>query len=310
MNTVIYHRADFDGHFSAAVCAKFLPEDTNFIGWDYNDPKIDFPTGTVYVVDLSPECFKGIPVRATRDLIWIDHHKSSIEKWHHQLGHPFKGYLIDGVAACRLCWQYFTHFARDSQAILPTFLDFMDRKVDEPLALTLAGEYDVWDLRDERTLPFQFGLTAGKYTFNDGLASMLDKPTDLDITGKWLFPGDVDTYAIVNGGKDALNWQRAFAESTFLEKVYLREIEGLTFACLASVHARGSMWFPDHLIPKEADALLSWRYDGKSVAFSLYHAPGREHHDLSIIATKFGGGGHRGACGFHLELDQALELIR
>src|SRR5262245_35335691 len=27
-------------------------------------------------------------------------------------------------------------------------------------------------------------------------------------------------------------------------------------------------------------------------------APGKEHHDLSEIAKRYGGGGHRGACGF------------
>jgi len=31
---------------------------------------------------------------------------------------------------------------------------------------------------------------------------------------------------------------------------------------------------------------------------SLYHAPGKEHHDLSKIAVIHGGGGHKGACGF------------
>ena len=32
--------------------------------------------------------------------------------------------------------------------------------------------------------------------------------------------------------------------------------------------------------------------------------------DLSIIAKKYGGGGHAGACGFELPLAQALEIIR
>jgi nanoRNase/pAp phosphatase (c-di-AMP/oligoRNAs hydrolase) len=39
-------------------------------------------------------------------------------------------------------------------------------------------------------------------------------------------------------------------------------------------------------------------FDGKQWRVSLYHAPSKEHHDLSKIAVKYGGGGHRGACGF------------
>jgi len=37
-----------------------------------------------------------------QDLIWIDHHKSAMEKW----DNGPEGYRIDGVAACRLAWQW------------------------------------------------------------------------------------------------------------------------------------------------------------------------------------------------------------
>lgn len=39
-------------------------------------------------------------------------------------------------------------------------------------------------------------------------------------------------------------------------------------------------------------------FDGRKWDVSLYHADGKEQHDLSLIAVKYGGGGHRGACGF------------
>lgn len=312
MNTVVYHRADFDGQFSAAVCAKFLPDGTAFIGWDYGDPLIDFPSGMVYVVDLSPDCFKGIPTDATSRLIWIDHHKSSISKWDDKLGNPFKGYRIDGVAACRLCWQWFTY---DDQCgglgwALPRLDDFKARRVAEPLALTLAGEYDIWELSDERSVPFQFGLTAAGYAWDDGLISMLDKPKDLTITGEWVFPGDVEVRQVVNDGRAAMNWQKAFASQVCAERSYVREWEGRTFCVLASCHARNSMWFPPDAIPSECNALMCWRYAGEQVAFSLYHAPGHEEHDLSVIASKYGGGGHRGACGFSMSLTDALHVIQ
>jgi hypothetical protein len=48
----------------------------------------------------------------------------------------------------------------------------------------------------------------------------------------------------------------------------------------------------------EHDACLGFNWTGKNWRASLYHAPGKEHHDLSLIAVKHGGGGHRGACGF------------
>lgn len=108
--TVVYHRADFDGLFCREIAKKFLP-DAELIGWDYGDPKIPFPNeGTVYVLDLSPECFSNWTEspEGHKRLVWIDHHKTALEKF--EVQHKFgAGYRIDGVAACRLAWQWFTH---------------------------------------------------------------------------------------------------------------------------------------------------------------------------------------------------------
>lgn len=156
--TVVYHSADYDGEFCREITKHFLigPKEASdpvdiitWIGWDYGDPKIDFPAeGKVYVLDLNPECFKdfpGIDVAKAR-VIWIDHHATAIEKW----GTYLPGYRIDGVAACRLTWQWFSDEHTAGATIvepLPTKEDFVNRKVKEPLAILLAGEYDVWDCR-------------------------------------------------------------------------------------------------------------------------------------------------------------------
>lgn len=297
--TVIYHRADFDGLFSAAVCAKFLPGHTEFIGWDYGDPLIDMPEGTVYVVDLSPTCLNnhdGFEEQTDR-IIWIDHHKSAIDYFQHD---EIEGYRTDGVAACRLCWQWFNYNSEHGGlgGGLPKLEDYKVRRVDEPLALALAGEYDVWDLSDRRALPFQFGLTASGATSFRDLAVLLERG------------GDSQTEELCAQGDSALAWQQAFAGQVMRERSYRRDWEGLRFAILGSAHTRNSMWFPQAELESEVQALMCWRYDGEKVMFSLYHAPGHEEHDLSVIASKYGGGGHRGACGFSMSLQDALAIIR
>jgi len=42
----------------------------------------------------------------------------------------------------------------------------------------------------------------------------------------------------------------------------------------------------------------------KNIAI-IYH----EHLDLSEIAKRHGGGGHRGACGFHTNLTQLAAIL-
>lgn len=308
MRTVIYHRADFDGLFSGAVCKKFMPG-AELIGWDFGDPLIEFPKeGDVYVVDLSPDCLASLPFDAEKRLVWIDHHKSSISKWDDSLGNPFRGYRIDGVAACRLCWAWFLEAQsgkNESAFTLPIKDEFAQRSVSEPDALMLAGEYDVWDLHDGRAIPLQFGLIAMGCDSPEAVLPFINTYW-LSNVGQY---GNIETMKAIGRGRDAMAWQESFASQVCRERSYVRTWEGRVFCILGSPHARNSMWFPEKAIPFGCDALMCWRYDGERVSFSLYHAPGHEDADLSLIAVKYGGGGHKGACGFSMTLSEALEVI-
>jgi nanoRNase/pAp phosphatase (c-di-AMP/oligoRNAs hydrolase) len=43
---------------------------------------------------------------------------------------------------------------------------------------------------------------------------------------------------------------------------------------------------------------MGFYFTGSEWGVSLYHANHRKDLDLSEIAVRWGGGGHRGACGF------------
>jgi hypothetical protein len=165
---------------------------------------------------------------------------------------------------------------------LPTKQDFIDRKVSEPLAVCLAGEYDIWDKRDYRAELFQHGLRSQDVGFQRLLRDNADA---VQYTSQLLENGKCIQYA-----KTKEN------ESIIKNFGFTVTLEGLTFlACNAARY--NSHLFTAGIGP-EHDALLGFNYDGKSWKISLYHAPGKEHHDLSLIAVKHGGGGHKGACGF------------
>lgn len=296
---VIYHRADFDGIFCREIARKFLPE-AELIGWDYGDPvpKLYPDSGPVdpvqlYMLDILVDGLMNHP-----KLIWIDHHKSAMEKY----GNHIAGYRIDGVAACRLSWQWFESTIRGqhdpntrdgeiTQFPWATKQDFIDRKVSEPLAVRLAGEYDIWDKRDPNAELFQHGLRSQELNDCDWallLESYLGAPGANDFVRRLLSAGKSIQYATTHQN-----------ESIIKSAGFDLEFEGLKF--LACNHARyNSHLFTAGLKP-EHDACFGfcWR-DGKWTV-SLYHAPGKEHHDLSAIAVKYGGGGHRGACGFRTD---------
>lgn len=282
-NTVIHHSADFDGLFCREIARHFLPDDTEFIGWDYGQPLVPMPAvGTLYVLDLNPECVLQ-PDFAR--IIWIDHHKSAIDK----LPQNLVGYRIDGVAACRLTWQWFVHFFADMLGELPDKAAYIERQVHEPLAVRLAGEYDIWDKRDHRAETFQFGLRStelGPKQWADLLR------TDNQFYASELVGELLETGLLLQ------RYQRD-VDAGVVKRAFEVKFEGLTFLALNTARCN-SLTFESAAQPNH-DGLMGFYFNGQEWRVSLYHSPHHREHDLSTIAVKYGGGGHRGACGFRAD---------
>ena len=290
MNTVIYHSADFDGIFCREIAKKFLP-DATLIGWNFGDPLIPFPKeGAVYILDLSPDCLLAqVPSSPNTDcksrMVWIDHHKTSIEKWDNSI----PGYRIDGVAACRLAWQWFWATANvppdaKEQHSLPEFLSYKNRAVNEPLAVRLAGEYDIWDKRDPRAETFQYALRCSPTT-PSGWDALLNSDESF-------------AESLLHDGEVAQRYSQDTDASICKSRTWNMVWEGLTFLCVNSARFN-SLFFAAKDVPENNhNALLGFCFDGKNWTASLYHAKHRTDIDLSAIAKKYGGGGHKGACGF------------
>ena len=288
--TVIYHSADFDGIFCREIARRFLPSDTEFIGWNFGDAPIPVPEGMVYILDLSPECLKDVrPVAVPfwDRMVWIDHHKTSIENWPSTI----PGYRIDGVAACRLAWQWFKsmpehatpNFAgRGIEETLPVKADYIERLVDEPGAVLMVGEHDIWDHRNPFAQTLQFGLRA------DGELSW----------GLLLDGNDGYLCDLLIKGRAAQAYCRNFDADICRSRTWVMEWEGLKFLCVNSA-SFNSRFFDSKDVPETGhDALMGFYFNGRVWTVSLYHAKHRTYRDLSVIAKRHGGGGHRGACGF------------
>ena len=296
--TVIHHSADFDGLFCREIARKFLP-DAELIGWDFKDPKIPFPSeGVVYVMDLSPDCFIEAtmpnPDIQKERLIWIDHHKSSIEKW----ASDIPGYRIDGVAACRLAWQWFSN--HEDQNILgnQSKSDFIDRTMSEPLAVRLAGEYDVWDKRDERADVFQFGLRSRDLSVGDWECMLCPKESIPKGDRHVVASSDDVVEDLCFDGKMLQRYQQA-NDIGIMHRSFIVQFEGLKFLALTTARCN-SLTFASKDAPETGhDALMGFYSDGQKWNVSMYHAKHNTGVDLSAIAVKYGGGGHRGACGFN-----------
>ena len=172
---------------------------------------------------------------------------------------------------------------------LPSKEDFLNDRVSEPLAVRLAGIYDIWDKRDPDAELFQMGLRSQELTDDVWRRLFICTPHNMAKAGGIC-------HDLLEQGKGIQFYVREQNESIIKAAGFTIEFEGLKM--LACNHARyNSHLFTAGLKP-EHEALFGFAWRDGQWAVSLYHAPGKEHHDLSKIAVKDGGGGHRGACGF------------
>lgn len=283
---VIYHRADFDGLFCREIAKKFLLE-AELIGWDYGDPVPSVPpVCTLYILDLSIE-----ELMDHGGLIWIDHHKTAIDKYPNTI----PGCRIDGVAACRLTWQWFSimeHNAQNQtnealQCGLPSKEEYVHRKVSEPYAVQLAGEYDIWDKRDSNAELFQHGLKSQRL---DGMWPLLLSSGEL---------ADKSVIHLLNAGTGIAYFRSQEYREVILEQGFDVEFEGHKYlACNSHELDIRSQLF-DAGIKSHHEGLLGFTFTGSDWRVSLYGIPGKDI-DHSEIAKRYGGGGHKNACGFRV----------
>lgn len=307
--TVFHHSADWDGIFCREIANKFLGTDNvEYVGWDFKDKPVVIPEGLIYVMDLpvdrlfgkkfEGDKFSDREIESISDrIIWIDHHKSSIDS------HPatIPGYRIDGVAACRLAWQWFAmpnaaakHVAAKREGYtgypFPQLQDFIDRTVSEPLAVRLAGEYDIFDKR-MKTEPeielFQLAMRSKILDEGDWSQLLSTGAVGLDIV-EYLLPRGIPIQcARIHEYRDVITQQG-----------FDLEFEGVKFlACNSHELDIRSHLFEAGIKPHH-EALLGFTFNGvsKDWRVSMYRIPGKET-DILSIAKKYGGGGHPGACG-------------
>ncbi len=287
--TVVYHRADFDGLFCREIARKFLGDTAEYVGWDHGDKPLALPDGETYILDLPVDRVIGdnfgigenrvfLGVSDLERIIWIDHHKSAIET------HPaaIPGYRIDGVAACRLAWQWFVQ-GKGGEEGLPARIHFVERQVQEPMAVRLAG----WDKRNPDAEVFQFGLRSVDLQPEDW--ARLLSPNDEAVSF---------VRELLDDGHKLQRYQQELDARNVMNYGFLVEFEGLKFLAM-NTPAKSSLAFFARDVPATGhDALLKFNWTGRQWDVSLYHARHRTDLDLCEIAVRHGGGGHRGACGF------------
>lgn len=273
MVVCIYHRDDLDGHCSAAVLLHTYP-DAVLIPYSYEDTPAQVLSRltsdvSVYMIDVSmPLHYMQQIQEQSKEFIWLDHHRTAIEEMHkHNL--RLRGIQRVGQAGCELAW------------------DFLNPDKPAPLAVRLLGRWDVWDHQDPRVIPFQFGMRAH---FTD--------PCDPEARQLWqeLLTDESKVEDIIAKGTVVFAFYRRETQAYYKKFAYHGTFEGHPAVFLNHGKAGSMAFYHDPYFLSVSYARLP---DGRWQV-NLYS--NNAQIDCGTLASRYGGGGHRGAGGFICEV--------
>lgn len=264
---ICYHHNDLDGRCAAAIVLKKHPRCyAREICYKDNPVFADEiqRNDDVFIVDFS---FKPDKMRELLDLlpadkiIWVDHHKTAKDYNYNLRG--LRDFTTPGKSGCELTWK------------------FLYPNEPMPEAVRLLGDYDCWRFdTEEQTKLFQLGMR-----------SVTNAP-DAPIWEFLLKDSGVDN--IINDGIVATRYRDGFCGDYRKSFGWAVNFEGLECYAL-NLYMVGSLGFGDKI--DEYSVCLACVYQAGKWTVSLYS----KTVDVSVIAQKYGGGGHKGAAGFVCE---------
>jgi len=273
----IYYHNDADGRCGGAIVYRLAPrrisDPIELIEIDYKD-EIDVgairPKEEIVIVDFSfkPEVMAEVLDKTTY-VTWIDHHKTAFE---YDYGICLEGLRDNRYSGCELAWMFYHDLSPEAGKHLEEQI---------PEAVLLIGDRDKWAWKyGERTAEFNMGLGVYNHHADDDIWPILFGDGATDLVEEMIHAG----YFCIRF-RD--NFCRDYADSYGFEASF----EG--YRCFAlGLNMFGSEAFGRRM--KGYDICLSFEFSGQSWTVGLYS----EKVDVSEIAKRYGGGGHRGAAGF------------
>lgn len=315
-SVLIVHHCDNDGYGAAAIIAHAIGKDkVDYIEANYDVPlkKLIKNTNyrTIYFVDYSISTKENalfvMKLNKERDVIWIDHHKSSIDMIEEmpELSDLY-GYRVVGISGTGLSWIYaLNHLALDREGVTDTLLSATTARIEQvsdtyttiskemgnvflrklmcPKTLHLINRWDIWDI-DDRVLDFNYGLDISRP--EDLLSVFRSEEIDFQTQAKAIHDGVVIRRHIEKEDKENCDKNGFEIKIQYENNMY-------SCFCLNTNHF-SSLAFGDRV--NDYDIVMPFNYNGRKWRYSMYTV--KTGVDCSRIAKQFAGGGHPQAAGF------------
>jgi len=278
-----YHGADLDGWASAAIVRHYWSEyeetPIEMYPINYGDK---FPMegiekqDIVYMVDFSLPLEEMRELNSRCELTWIDHHIGVInDPQFLEIWSQISGVMDSRFSACELAWMYFYE-----EEEIPRFIK-------------LLGLYDRWEHND----PIEPWDVIEAFQYGFKVSAKNPKEDDFSFWENQFF--DIDGVRIEN--KISLGYKiQTYVEDRFQsslsERSFIVDWEG--YKCLV---INGDPYVANYFTRAR-------EFEGCDIGINFCNSKGkfwtvnlrtaRDDIDLSSLAKKYGGGGHRAAAGF------------
>ncbi len=290
-NAVVITHADCNDGFCCAWIFHILKEkDYENVEYIFSRDRSKFPTLPpefkneknidVYIFDFSFtfEIMKDINSRFSNVLL-IDHHESAQKELESLVYCLFNKHH----SAARLVWDYFTD---DSHTVLKP----------PPILVSYIEDRDLWRHQLYKTKEFNAGLSARDRTFHEWTSIHSSMPEAFN--------------SMAHEGKILLKSSEKAARK-MAEKSYEIIFDGFRVPCLNATSLISEI---GEILSSGNPFSITWFHNGKEFVYSLRSNKDQEgSQNVSEIAKKYGGGGHKHAAGFSSQhqyfLNKATNVI-
>jgi len=282
------------------VASKYLPEDTTYRAVQYGqDPPLELiEDRDVYILDFSYKRTKMVPIiELANSLVCLDHHRSAEAELADLPGCEFD---MDR-SGCRMTWDYFGR--RRAVRWSPDEKEFYKR-LDQ--IVDYVQDRDLWKFE----LPNSRMVNAAIRSYELDFA-IWDMMTDrgyllLSEQGFSILRNEQRQVELIlrNARQVTLGGHLVWAVNTpILQSECAGELAERPISLVQVTDGNGNKVKTG--VDLDGDPLfgIAWfqRDDGKIVV----NLRSRGDFDVSELAQRFGGGGHKGAAGFEVEYDDA-----
>lgn len=301
---VIYHGDNCaDGFLSAYIAYLSLGSiDVEYRAVSYGDPIPDFTDKAVYILDFSYPPKELVKAALTAVSVQqLDHHKSAFIDWlkftgeYNEVGelprciienNTYHNLVVEfdmNLSGVGMTWNNFSFASKLSSLInFEIDHDFVERVKDA------VQDRDLW----KKELPFTEEICAGLNLV----------PRTFEAYDELFKESDIET--LILQGKTLVAQKKVLCESIAKRAtaVFFAGYQVLIVNCNKEHSSEVG-----HILAENTAFSISYEIVGEGVSVSLRSRP--EGEDVSLIAKRYGGGGHRGAAGIKMSLKSFMSHI-